>query len=113
MADMAQYMLPAISAMSLAPAFKPHEFDDAVSWRIKQDRAIHESDVQSLAMDELHRVAFRHGLGHSLFCPANLISSQSASAMTQFAQAHYTPGNAVIVGTGVEHEDFVKAVQYE
>jgi len=60
-------------------------------------------DHPYMALENLHRGAFRGGLGQSLLPPAHKLRSLSMDALQSFAQTHFTPANAMLVGVGVEH----------
>ena len=59
----------------------------------------------------LHKVAFRSGLGNSLFCPSHLVGKHSSAALEQFVAANLRADNAAVVGVGVPHDKLVAYAQ--
>jgi len=65
----------------------------------------------TILFDLLHREAYRcRGLGQSPIAPAHRIQEIDHQAMKKFVESAYNGGNAVVIGVGVEHDNFVKQV---
>lgn len=89
--------------------FLPHEFKEEVIPGVVSDYHQAQLDPNVKAIDLAHQLAFRRGLGHSLFAtPHTEISHQSAVdfALQSFGQSSQN----LVVGTGIESESLVKLV---
>ncbi|KAI8073670.1 Metalloenzyme, LuxS/M16 peptidase-like protein [Thamnidium elegans] len=81
--------------------FQQHEFYD-----VAQQTATESSNALACAeinaIETAHQVAFRTGLGNSIFAkPSARISNDAVKA---YAQQLFTQENITLVGTGIEHE---------
>ncbi|VDM35190.1 unnamed protein product [Hydatigera taeniaeformis] len=69
--------------------------------------------TEPILNDLLHSAAF-HGcntLGFPRYCPAESIDSISRREIMQFMASYYRPERMVVVGVGVDHNDFVNLVE--
>lgn len=101
-------LLPKLSDVATQQTFKPWELNDNI-YRIKLDLAA--VNPQAKAIDLLHKVGFRHGLGNSLFCPSHMVGKHSSEDLKQFVSTSFTSKNAAVIGVGVPHEQLVEYAQ--
>ncbi|KAG0143365.1 hypothetical protein CROQUDRAFT_661363 [Cronartium quercuum f. sp. fusiforme G11] len=95
------YFAEVLGDVLTSSKFLPHEFDEEVVPGVISDYAQAQLDPTVNALDLAHQLAFRRGLGHSLFAsPKSPISHQSAVdfARSAFANASHN----AIVASGVE-----------
>jgi mitochondrial-processing peptidase subunit alpha len=81
--------------------------------RYEEEVAELKADGQTVVMDLLHRGAFRgRGLGNTIIGSPHhadqFVTSSYGNAVKDFVKTFYTPQNIVIVGSGVEHEEFLQ-----
>ncbi|EIE79650.1 hypothetical protein G6F46_008206 [Rhizopus delemar] len=88
--------------------YQEHEFLDVKSQTASESvNAFANSEIS--AFEAAHQLAFRTGLGNSVFAKAsNQISNATVKA---FAQQQFTQGNVALVGTGIEHEQLVNLAE--
>ncbi|KAH9823811.1 Metalloenzyme, LuxS/M16 peptidase-like protein [Melampsora americana] len=89
--------------------FLPHEFNEEVIPGVISDYHQAQLDPNVKAMDLAHQLAYRRGLGHSLFAtPHPQISHRSAVefALQSFAQSSQN----LVIGTGLESDSLVELV---
>ncbi|KAF8882838.1 Metalloenzyme, LuxS/M16 peptidase-like protein [Infundibulicybe gibba] len=67
------------------------------------------SDPATRAIELAHALAFRSGLGSSLFAPAH--NSITVADIKSFAASAFTKGNTAIVGTGINQSTLTKLVE--
>ena len=60
-----------------------------------------ESTPAIRAVDIAHALAFRTGLGNSLFAPAHTHAPVSAEDVQAFAASAFTAGNVAVLGSGI------------
>jgi len=125
--DMSQYALMAITEMALFPWIQPHELDDYVNDKVAQEVHLASEDVPLMAMEALHKAAFRTGLGYGLYAPPiKTIPSYSSpwfdadhghvheyDVLQDFVDKHNVPANSCLVATGVGHEELVNLLKFE
>lgn len=59
----------------------------------------------------LHKVAFRSGLGNSLFCPNHMLGKHTSEIMQNFFAQNMHSDNAAVVGVGIPHDHLVAFAQ--
>ncbi|CAG8554649.1 11149_t:CDS:2, partial [Dentiscutata heterogama] len=83
----------------------PHEFP-IIKESVNFERGAAAAIPEVTALNAAHAVAFRHGLGNSLFADgATKVSS--SSAVRAFANKVYTSSNITILGTSVNHNELL------
>ncbi|CAO3609572.1 unnamed protein product [Mucor hiemalis] len=81
--------------------FQQHEFVD-VAHQTAAEAANAWAVAEVSAIEAAHNVAFRSGLGNSIFAkPTARINNDAVKA---YAQELFTQGNVALVGTGIDHE---------
>ena len=98
-----------LSSFITSAKFTRHEFDEYVAPLVAADTEAATSDPATHAIDVAHALAFRSGLGSSLFAPAH--NSITAEDVKSFASASFTKDNIAIVGTGIDKFTFTKLVE--
>lgn len=92
------------------PAFKPWELSDNSS-RMKIDRKRMKEAADVRLLELLHVAAFRGGLSHSLISPGHMIGKHDHSLLTDYVQRNFVTSRMAVVGSGVELEELVEAVE--
>ncbi|KAI9279588.1 Metalloenzyme, LuxS/M16 peptidase-like protein [Sporodiniella umbellata] len=88
--------------------YQEHEFVDVRNQTASESiNAFADSEVT--AIETAHQLAFRNGLGNSVFAQSNNhVNNQTVKA---FAQQLFTQGNVALVGTGIEHDTLVNLAE--
>lgn len=81
--------------------FKPWEIQDSLP-RLKVDLANVSDQVR--AIEILHRVAFRTGLGNSIFCPDYQVGKISSETLQHYYADNFTTNKAAVAGVNIYHE---------
>ncbi|RIA99138.1 Metalloenzyme, LuxS/M16 peptidase-like protein [Glomus cerebriforme] len=99
------YFLETLTDVVFKTKYEPYEFRD-VKKSVSFERGVAEAIPEVVALDAAHAVAFRHGLGNSLFANATtkVTSSEQVKA---FSNKVYTAPNITVVGTSVNHKELV------
>ncbi|CAG8622022.1 8614_t:CDS:2 [Funneliformis mosseae] len=99
------YFLEALSDVIFKTKYEPYEFD-YVKKSVSFDSGAAESIPEVLALNAAHSVAFRHGLGNSLFANATT-KVKDVDQIIAFANKVYTASNITVIGTSVNHKELV------
>ncbi|CAJ0762505.1 13922_t:CDS:2, partial [Entrophospora sp. SA101] len=83
--------------------YEPHEFKE-VKQSVAFERSTAESTPEILTLETTHEVAFRNGLGNSLFANSTT-KIKSSEDVIAYANKVYTAPNITIIGTGVDHNE--------
>jgi len=84
-----------------SPVFKTHELVDHVYQRMENE--INQLDMASQAVELLHKAAYRHGLGNSLFAPSYMVGQHKAAMLSDFHAKTHTVTRSVVAGHGIDH----------
>jgi len=95
-----------LSSVSTRQVFKPWELKD-YQYRTTLDLAGLQQCPATQAIENLHKAAFRTGLGNSLYAPSYAVGSHSTDMLRQFVSQHFTTNRMAVVGVGVDHESLV------
>ena len=98
-----------LSSFITSAKFTRHEFDEYVSPLVAAETEAATSDPAIHAVDLAHALAFRSGLGSSLFAPAH--NSITAEDIKSFASASFTKKNIAVIGTGIDQSTLSKLVE--
>jgi ubiquinol-cytochrome c reductase core subunit 2 len=98
-----------LSSFITSAKFTRHEFDEFVVPLLAADTASATTDPAIHAIDTAHALAFRSGLGLSLFAPAH--NSITTTDIKTFAAASFTKGNIAVVGTGINQSTLKNLVE--
>lgn len=96
-----------LASQVTAPRFARHQFFEDVVPGTQAEAISAFNDPATLAIDLAHGIAFRTGLGASLF--ASSASPISVTDVEEYASKVFSSGNIAVVGTGVE-ESTLKAL---
>lgn len=97
--------LELLGEVATRPSFKPWELQDNMS-RVKVELAMR--DPSALALDMLHKAAFREtGLGNSIFIANHNIGKISQSLMQDYVAQTHLADRMAVVGLGVDHEALI------
>lgn len=91
-----------LSSFVTSAKFTRHEFEEYVTPLVDADTeaASHDSAIQ--AIEAAHTLAFRHGLGHSLFAPSH--NSLTVNDVVSFATLAFAKNNIAVLGTGIDQD---------
>jgi ubiquinol-cytochrome c reductase core subunit 2 len=103
------FFVDVLSSFITSAKFTRHEFNEYVAPLLAADTASAISDPATHAIDTAHALAFRSGLGLSLFAPAH--NSITSTDIKSFADASFTKGNIAVVGTGINQSTLNKLVE--
>jgi len=99
-AKLREFFVDVLSSFITSAKFTRHEFEEYVSPLIESDSAVADADPAARALEVAHALAFRSGLGASLFAPAH--NSISAEDVKSFAKSAFSKGNIAIIGSGID-----------
>ncbi|KAF7721319.1 ubiquinol-cytochrome c reductase core subunit 1 [Apophysomyces ossiformis] len=88
--------------------FQDHEFVD-VAKQAAAESASSLANPEIAVIEAAHQVAFRNGLGNSIFVKPT--AHLSNAAVKNYAQQLFTQGNITLVGSGIEHEKLEKLAE--
>lgn len=89
--------------------YLPHEFSELVLPTVQAESLAALSDPLALALDSAHALAFRRGLGNSLYASPH--SPVSSDAVKAYAQQVFAKGNIAVLGAGISTDKLQSAVQ--
>ena len=92
------------------PSFQPYEFLDAVP-KVLAESAVALANPSVKVLDALHAVAFRNGLGNSLFATDAALRNLTRADLQAFAAQRFTANNITVVGRGVVHDELAELVE--
>ncbi|CAG8736861.1 26574_t:CDS:2, partial [Dentiscutata erythropus] len=99
------YFMEILSDIIFKTKYEPHEFA-IIKESVNFERGAAAAIPEVTALNAAHAVAFRHGLGNSLFADgATKVSS--SSAVRAFANKVYTSSNITILGTSINHNELL------
>lgn len=102
------FFVNAIGGALAEAAHKPHELTEVALPYAKYVAAQANACPTFRALEELHAVSFRSGLGKPLYYDGS--KSFSAEDVAAFAKTHFTSENVAVEGTNVEEADLAKFV---
>lgn len=89
----------AFAFASTMPAFYPWEISRNMPM-LRKDLADIRGSTE-LLIDQLHSVAYKGGLGNSLWCPEYRMGEINADVVEDFYNKHFTPDRFALVGVGL------------
>jgi len=95
-----------LSSVSTKQVFKPWELKD-FQYRTTLDLQALGQCPASQVVENLHKAAYRTGLGNSLYCPGHAVGSHNTDMLRQFVGKHFTADRMAVVGVGVDHDSLV------
>jgi len=100
------YFMEILSDIIFKTKYDHHEFP-SIKESVNFERGAAAAIPEVTTLNAAHAVAFRHGLGNSLFAGDSTKVSNS-SDVRAFANKVYTASNIMIVGTSVNHNELLK-----
>ncbi|KAF8056041.1 Metalloenzyme, LuxS/M16 peptidase-like protein [Lyophyllum atratum] len=104
-----QFFVDVLSSWVTSAKFTRPEFDEYVKPLVENDTRIATSDPAAYALDLAHTLAFRSGLGASLFAPSH--TTITAEDIKSFAKSAFTKGNMAVLGAGIDHAVLAQLVE--
>ncbi|KAF9472629.1 LuxS/MPP-like metallohydrolase [Pholiota conissans] len=105
----AAYFVDVLTSFVTSANFTRHEFEEYVTPLISSDSAAVASNPAVRAVDAAHYLAFRSGLGSSLFAPEH--NSITVNDVKSFAATAFNKSNIAVVGTGIDQATLSDLVQ--
>lgn len=100
--------LDILSSFITSAKFTRHEFQEYVAPLIEGDAAAAASNPAILALELAHLIAFRQGLGSSLYGPAH--PSFGYKDVQEYASSVFTKDNIAVIGTNLEQAKLTELV---
>ncbi|KAF5366777.1 hypothetical protein D9758_006470 [Tetrapyrgos nigripes] len=104
-----QFFVDVLSSFITSGKFTRHEFEEYVTPVMQSEVELSNSDPAIHALELAHVLAFRSGLGSSLYATPH--THLTADDIKAFAQSAFTQGNIAVLGTGIDQEVLTKLVQ--
>jgi ubiquinol-cytochrome c reductase core subunit 2 len=104
------YFVDILSSVLNSTRFTPHEFHESVLPSVQAETVEATHNPAVTALDIAHALAFRKGLGSSLFASAAGPSINSEDVKT-FASSAFSKSNISVIGTGVDASTLGKLVE--
>ena len=102
------YFVESLGNVLTKAAFRPHQLPELVKPAALAESSAAYANNSFAALEALHEISFRKGLGNPLFYDGT--TSVSIDEIKEFAAKVYNSDNVKIVGTGVNEEDLKKFV---
>ncbi|THH03697.1 hypothetical protein EW145_g6077 [Phellinidium pouzarii] len=103
------YFVDVLSSIISSSKFKPWEFNESVLPVVTEETRAASLNPATVALELAHAIAFRTGLGSSVFAPAHL--SVTSDDVKSFAAHAFSKGNITVLGTGIDQETLSKLVE--
>ncbi|KAG6908718.1 hypothetical protein DXG01_003563 [Tephrocybe rancida] len=104
-----QFFVDVLSSFVTSAKFTRHEFEEYVTPLIEADAVAANADPATYAIEVAHALAFRSGLGASLFAPSH--SSITTEDVKAYAKSAFTKGNIAVIGSGIDQSVLSKLVE--
>ncbi|PPQ85756.1 hypothetical protein CVT25_003074 [Psilocybe cyanescens] len=105
----APYFVDVLTSFVTSAKFTRHEFEEYVAPLVASEAEAAAHDPATRAIDAAHQLAFRSGLGSSLFAPAH--NDITVADIKSYASAAFTKGNIAVVGTGIDQATLASLVE--
>ncbi|TEB33922.1 LuxS/MPP-like metallohydrolase [Coprinellus micaceus] len=102
------YFLDVLASFITSAKFTRHEFSEYVAPVIESDTAAAAASPAIQAIELAHNIAFRQGLGASLYPPSH--PNFGLSDIQDYAHSVFTQGNIAVIGTGIEQAKLAELV---
>jgi len=104
-----QFFVDVLSSFLTSAKYTRHEFEEYVLPIIQAESELATSTPGTHALEVAHAIAFRSGLGSSLFAgPHAPVTHEDIKA---YAQSVFTKSNIAVLGTGISQEALSKLVE--
>lgn len=104
-----EFFVNVLSSFVTSAKFTRHEFEEYVTPVIESEIHSLQTNPGANAIELAHSVAFRSGLGSSLF--ASPYHSVSVGDVVSFASSTLTKDNIAVLGTGIDQSTLTKLLQ--
>jgi len=94
------YFAEALGDAVTEAKFLPHEYNEEVVPQVAAEYEQAIRDSTTYAFDLAHQLAFRNGLGNSLFASPH--TAVEHSTITSFAKNAFSPSNLAVIGSNVD-----------
>lgn len=100
--EVSPFFVDVLSSFVTSAKFTRHEFEEYVTPLVDADTdaASHDSAIQAIEL--AHALAFRHGLGQSIFAPPH--NSLTVNDVQSFASSSFAKNNIAVLGTGIDQD---------
>lgn len=103
------FFVDVLTSFVTSPKFVTPEFTEYVAPLVEADTQTASHDPATQALEVAHALAFRHGLGQSLFAPAH--NSLSVDDIRSFATSVFAKNNIAVLGTGIDQGTLNRLVE--
>ncbi|KAH9476831.1 Cytochrome b-c1 complex subunit 2, mitochondrial [Psilocybe cubensis] len=105
----APYFVDVLTSFVTSAKFARHEFEEYVAPLVAAEAESATHDPATRAIEAAHQLAFRSGLGSSLFAPAH--NHITVEDIKSYASAAFTKGNIAVIGTGIDQATLSNLVE--
>ncbi|KAG8909021.1 ubiquinol-cytochrome c reductase core subunit 1 [Tulasnella sp. 403] len=102
------YFVDVLASQLTSPRFARHEFIESVAPLVQGEATAAYNNPATLAVELAHSVAFRNGLGSSVFAPSS--HHLTVNDVKEYASKVFSSGNIAVIGTGVDEALLKKLV---
>ena len=107
--DSREYFVDVLASFITGARLARHELNELVLPTVEADSIAASNDPTAKALEVAHTIAFRHGLGASLFATQHL--SFTIDDIKAFAASAFSSGNVAVLGTGIDQAKLSKLVE--
>ncbi|KAG9217806.1 hypothetical protein CCMSSC00406_0005176 [Pleurotus cornucopiae] len=104
-----EFFVDVLTSFITSGKFTRHEFEEYVQPVVESESHAATSDPTTHAIEVAHTLAFRSGLGSSLFASPH--SSITASDIKSYAASAFSKGNIAVIGSGIDQSSLAKLVE--
>lgn len=103
------FFVDVLSSLITSSRYSPWDLKESVLPIVEEETHAASSNPATVAVELAHALAFRTGLGSSVFAPAH--SSISADDVKAYAQQVFSKSNIAVLGSGISQETLSTLVQ--
>ncbi|KAF9446857.1 LuxS/MPP-like metallohydrolase [Macrolepiota fuliginosa MF-IS2] len=103
------FFVDVLSSFVTSARFTRHELEEYVKPLVESDAEAVASNPATRALEAAHALAFRSGLGSSLFAPAH--NDINVADIKAFASSAFAKGNVAVIGTNIDSSTLNKLVE--
>lgn len=107
--DCREYFVDVLASFITGARIARHELNELVLPVVEADSIAASSDPGTKALEVAHTIAFRHGLGASLF--ASQHPNFTIDDIKAFAASAFSSGNIAVLGTGIDQAKLSNLVE--
>ncbi|RDB17516.1 Cytochrome b-c1 complex subunit 2, mitochondrial [Hypsizygus marmoreus] len=104
-----EFFVDVLSSFVTSAKYTRHEFEEYVAPVVEGEVTAASADPATQAIELAHALAFRSGLGSSLFAPSH--NSITAEDIKSYAKSAFTKGNIAVIGTGIDPSVLTQLVE--